>query len=360
VAYNNSVKNVKHHNPLHCILPPYILEKLAECDRKVVRERALENIAASAEARAFRMMTGPLPPTLAAMAATTAKKHRMIYDLKHKPPTPFSLPGKLVRSEGDKKTGDDAVDEAYDYSGVTYDFYFQEFSRNSLDGSGMTLISSVHAGKGFDNAFWNGTQMVYGDGDNIVFTRFTQALEVVGHELTHGVVTYTSNLDYQDESGALNEHFADVMGTLIRQWKNDLTASKANWLIGDDIIVPAPTRRAIRDMANPGTAFKGDPFLGDDPQPGNMKDKYKGTADNGGVHINSGIPNRAFYLVATALGGKAWTKAGKIWYQTLLQLNSQSDFQQCATMTYQVAGNLFGKSEQAAVKAGWAGVGITV
>jgi Zn-dependent metalloprotease len=344
---------------LHCILPPYILEKLASSDNPVVRDHALTNIAASAETRGVRMMTAAATPMFAAMAAPTAKKHRLIYDMKGKPPTPFMLPGKLVRSEGEKKAGDDAVNEAYDYTGHTYDFYKRVLGRNSLDGNGMKLISSVHAGKGFNNALWNGTQMIYGDGDTVIFGRFTQSLDIVGHELTHGVVTFTCDLEYQDEPGALNEHFADVFGSLIKQWRNKETAKQANWLIGEDIVIKTETRKALRSMAKPGDAFRGDPYLGDDPQPAHMDKKYKGSADYGGVHLNSGIPNHAFYLVATGLGGRAWEKAGKIWYDALLQLNRKSDFQECARITHQVAGD-HGANTQQVVKEAWKAVGLSV
>jgi hypothetical protein len=155
----------------------------------------------------------------------------------------------------------------------------------------MTLISTVHVGEPdqagkfqpMDNAFWDGAQMAYGDGDGVVFQRFTRSLDVVAHELTHGVQSFTSNLVYRGQSGALNEHFSDVFGILVRQWKLGEKADKASWLIGADVLVPAKTRRAIRDMENPGTAYVDDPDLGTDPQPAHMKDFYSGAADNGGV-----------------------------------------------------------------------------
>jgi Zn-dependent metalloprotease len=141
-------------------------------------------------------------------------------------------------------------------SGDTYDFYSSIFDRNSLDNNGMTLVSSVHVAEVDDrgefvpmnNAFWNCEQMAYGDGDDVVFRPFTGSLDVIGHELTHGVVSFTSNLEYRNQSGALNEHFADVFGALVRQWKNGEKAKSANWLIGAEVLTPAPTRRAIRDM----------------------------------------------------------------------------------------------------------------
>lgn len=344
-----------HRNPIQCILPPHIVDNMLKSADEAVRRIASDNLLMGAEIRAARSILSGIP-MLAAMAAPGAKKRRLIYDMKNGPP--YRLPGTLVRSEGDPKHKDPAVNEAYDHSGTTYDFYSKVLQRNSLDGNGMQLLSSVHVGSKFNNAFWNGQQMAYGDGDGVIFQRFTKSLDVVGHELTHGVVTHTCNLIYQNESGALNEHFADVFGSLVKQWKKKQTVDKANWLIGEDIMVPKPTRRALRDMANPGTAYKNDPDLGTDPQPAHLSKKYKGSADNGGVHINSGIPNRAFYLAAKAIGGKAWETTGQIWYKALQQLTASSVFVDCAKITYQIAKADYPVDVQKAVKEAWADVGI--
>jgi len=346
-----------YHNPLHCFIPPHVLDHMVESSDPAIRRLAIDAISAGAEARAVRATLATMP-MMAAIPSPAAGKHRLVYDMRHRR---FGLPGKLVRSEGDPKVKDSAVNEAYDNAGYTYDFYKKIFNRNSIDGNGMSLISSVHYGRNFNNAFWNGEQMIYGDGDGNIFTSFTKSLEVAGHELTHGVVMYESNLIYQDEPGALNEHFADAMGTLVEHWRKNQSAKEANWLIGDEIMGPGVTAKSIRTM-KAEKAYENDPILGTDPQPKHMKDKYTGTADNGGVHINSGIPNHAFYRVAIELGGYAWEKAGSIWYKTLRNLNRFSNFQEAAEMTYQVAGADYGSGskEQKAVKAAWAAVGITV
>src|SRR5262249_13419300 len=206
-----------------------------------------------------------------------------------------------------------------------------------------------------DNAFWNGMQMVYGDGDGVLFQRFTKSLDVVGHELTHGVTQYEAGLSYSGQSGALNESFSDVFGSLVKQWKMKQTAAQADWLIGAGLLARGVKGKALRSMAAPGTAYD-DPNLGKDPQPANMKDYYKGSDDNGGVHINSGIPNHAFYLVATTLGGNAWNRAGKIWYDTLInQLRPNSSFTDAANATIASASKLFGArgDEISAVKSAW-------
>ncbi len=348
-------------NPIQCIIPPYMTDELVKSADPRIRDRAVAQLRTAARMRAFREAAQALP-RLMAVLSPTKKKFRQVYDAKMSD----RLPGKLVRSEGQAKVGDAAVDEAYDGAGATYDFYNELFNRNSLDDNGMTLISSTHVGEVDDNgklvpmnnAFWNGEQMAYGDGDGVLFQRFTSSLDVIGHELTHGVQSFTSNLTYFAQSGALNEHFADVFGLLVRQWKNGETVAKANWLVGAEVLVPAPTRRAIRDMENPGTAYVNDPALGTDPQPANMSKIYTGPRDRQGVHINSGIPNRAFVLAAKAIGGKAWEVTGRIWYDTLLQLSTSSQFIDCARLSVQVAAT-HGAAAKNAVKSAWKKVGLT-
>ena len=346
---------------IQCIVPPYMVEHMARCDDARLREWALVHLAQAAAIRAVRSFVQQMPAMMVT-ASPTGRKHRLVYDARRKD----TLPGKLVRSEGEPKVADTAVNEAYDHSGDTFDFFLEVFGRNSLDDAGMTLISSVHVGEAdgrdrfqpMNNAFWDGGQMAYGDGDGEVFQGFTRSLDVVGHELTHGVQSFSSNLLYRGQSGALNEHFADVFGVLVRQWRRKESATAASWLIGTDVLVPAPTRRGIRDMEHPGTAYRDDPALGTDPQPAHMNDLYLGPADSGGVHINSGIPNRAFVLVAQALGGPAWTTAGTIWYEAMMQLSRTSQFADLATITAQIAGDRFNATTKKAVKAAWKKVGL--
>ena len=350
------------HNPIHCFLPPYILDRLVESEDAEIRQLAVKAIESAAQARAVRSTLRTMP-MMAAIPSPARTKHRLIYDMENRRPSPWSLPGRLVRSEGDPPVADDAVNEAYDYSGIVYDFYSEIYGRNSLDNRGMSLISSVHAGRRYNNAFWNGEQMAYGDGDGRLFIRFTKAIDVVAHELTHGVITNTSNLIYEFQPGALNEHFADVMGCLVKQRYLNQAANEADWLIGDLIIGPEFTGTSLRTMTAE-KAHENDPFLGDDPQPKHMRDfaDLPIDEDEGGVHINSGIPNHAFYITALEIGGNAWLKAGRIWYKTLLNLNESSQFQEAANMTYLVAGADYGSGslEQQAVKKGWDTVGITV
>jgi Zn-dependent metalloprotease len=344
------------HAPLHCILPPYILERLAESADVRVRRLAVEAIAASAAARATRVTLATLAG-MAAIPSPAGGKHRLVYDVRQ---GDFAdLPGRLVRIEGQPAVKDRAVNEAYNHSGHTHDFYRRVFDRDSLDDRGMALVSSVHLGRRLNNAFWTGDQMAYGDGDGLLFRGFTRALDVVAHELTHGVVTHTANLEYRHEPGALNEHFADVMGILVRQWRRRQPARQADWRIGVAIMGPGVSARCLRTFTA-DKAYENDPVLGTDPQPKHLRDKYTGSADSGGVHINSGIPNHAFYLAAVTIGGRAWERAGRIWYRTLLALTPRSGFADAAATSIRIAADEFGKGsrEERAVRSAWKDVGL--
>ena len=231
-----------------------------------------------------------------------------------------------------------------------------------LTPEGMKLDSTVHYGEDYNNAFWNGTQMVYGDGDGEIFQRFTKSIDVIGHELTHGVTQYEAALEYEGQAGALNESFSDVFGSLVKQYALRQRADKADWLIGAGLFTNKIKGIALRSMKEPGSAYN-DTTIGKDPQPGHMKDYVNTSSDNGGVHINSGIPNNAFYVTAIELGGYAWEKAGKIWYIALTErLRERSNFQNAADATFEVAGTLYGKSshEQTVVKEAWYQVGIKI
>lgn len=340
------------HENMLCIVPPHMLREIANRGDSKMKKWAMDTLAISEQIRTQRQesFVGHVVPR-------SKQKERYVYDAKNK----TNLPGMLVRTENSSPTGDSAVDEAYDGSGWTYDFYKDVYGRNSVDGNGLRLDSTVHYSKNYDNAFWNGSQMVYGDGDGKIFNRFTKAVDVIGHELTHGITQYAAKLEYQDQSGALNEHISDVFGSLVKQYSLKQTAREADWLIGQGLFTPKINGVALRSMKAPGTAYD-DPLIGKDPQPANMR-YYKDTSeDDGGVHINSGIPNHAFYLISYEIGGYAWDKSGKIWYGTLSSLDKNSNFQDMASLTFDTAGNLFGtgSTEQEAVQKGWDGVGLSV
>jgi Zn-dependent metalloprotease len=335
------------------IIPPHILEEIAKRGKRNQIDWALRNLAASGFVRGRRAVIGVFPT-----AATVGQKYRSVYDNKNAGDEPPS--GTLVRKEGDPPVSDVAVNEAYDAAGATYDLYHDIFGRNSVDDKGMPLASYVHFGTDYPNAFWDGSEMVYGDGDPALFERFTKCIDVIGHELTHGVTQYEANLDYYGQSGALNESMSDVIGSLVKQRVLNQTADKADWLIGAGLLVPSIHGEALRSMKAPGTAYD-DPLIGKDPQPADMMHFVKTAKDNGGVHINSGIPNRAFYLAAASIGGYAWEKAGQIWYTALRdRLRSRSGFRAAARSTINVARELYGadSQEMKAVQSAWETVGV--
>ena len=356
----------KQHS-VFCIIPPHMLREIVLNGSPKQRELALSTITSSEQIRGQRgAMTKNILSLIKPVATgiKTGIKNRIVYDAKNG----SQLPGTTVRQEGDQPVSDVAVNEAYDGSGVTYDLYLEAYGRNSIDNQGMRLDSTVHYQKGYDNAFWNGSQMVYGDGDedqpeaNRLFNRFTASVDVIGHELTHGVTQFEAGLVYWDQPGALNESFSDVFGSLVKQYQRQETAGQANWIIGEGLFTSNVNGVGIRSMKAPGTAYD-DPVLGKDPQPAHMDNYVKTIEDNGGVHINSGIPNHAFYVIATELGGFAWEKAGQIWYKALTEkLTERSTFQNAADLTFEAAGDLYGSGslEQNAVKTGWAEVGISI
>ncbi len=340
------------------IIPPHMLDALATSGDPELAARARESRAI--DERLLRARRGrpeargdetPIPPS---EDRETPGPNRSIHDAKGEQ----DLPGEVVRKEGEPATQDVAVNEAYDGLGATWELWANAYGRDSLDGKGLPLVATVHYGKDYDNAFWEGAQMVFGDGDGVIFNRFTASLDVIGHELAHGITQYTSGLNYQGQSGALNEHVSDVFGVLVTQHHLDQSADEADWLIGADLLAEGVKGVALRSMAAPGTAYD-DPRLGKDPQPAHMDDFVVTSADNGGVHINSGIPNRAFYLAATAIGGRAWEVAGQVWVDTILgDIRADCDFERFAALTIQAAQARYGAWVTDIVTDAWAQVGI--
>ena len=352
------------------IAPPDILVRVVERGNRAEREAAIATLVETAALRAQRNVISSLVrelnvgiADLAFMEApgASAGKRRRVFDAQHGGTA--TLPGLSVREEGDGEVDDVAVNDAYEGSGATYDFYREVFDRNSMDDRGMEMISSVHYRTDYDNAGWNGAQMIYGDGSGRIFKQgsLTKDIAIIAHELTHGVTEFTAGLVYSRQSGALNEHFSDTFGSLVKQRMLGQTADQADWLIGEGILGTAFNGVALRSMKAPGAAHDLD------RQPAHMNDFVDlpddgdPANDHGGVHINSGIPNRAFFLAATAIGGPAWGKAGQIWYVTLTEhLRARSEFLECAEATVEVAGKLFGDGgdEQVKVRSAWQQVGV--
>lgn len=241
---------------------------------------------------------GTLPAALAPFPAVT------LYDCQQQqatPGTPLSNPG---------QSDDPTASRAFQETMAVADFYAKVFGRNSIDGAGMTLMSSIHYGENYNNALWNGSQMIYGDGDNQIFTDFTHSNDVIGHELTHGVTQHSLQLLYSGDAGGLNESIADCFGSMFRQWRANQDVNHADWLIGHDILGPMARAKgytAIRNMADPA-----DPHC-IAPQP----TQYSQVTPDMDPHYSSGPPNLAFYLACKSVGGKSWETIGQVWYSAL-------------------------------------------
>ncbi len=236
-------------------------------------------------------------------------------------------------------------------------FYKKLFNRNSLDNKGMAIESYTHYMSSYNNAFWAEGMMVYGDGDGVEYTYLSGDLDVVGHEMTHGVVEYTAGLVYKNQPGALDESMADVFGVLIstynkynvangEAWKFD----PADWVVGDDIYTPNIQGDALRSLVDP-TLYG---------QPAHMDNYFDlpDTYDYGGVHDNSGIPNKAAYNIASNIG---MDKTAKIYYRALTQyMHPDTNFQQASYCLVQAAADLYGKgsNEITAIKNSFASTGV--
>lgn len=270
-----------------------------------------------------------------------------------------SLPGTLKMSEGGTST-DPVVKAAYDNAGVTWNYYKAKFGRDSYNGAGATLVSTVHYGNKYNNAFWNGSQMVYGDGDNVYFASFATSPDVVVHELTHAITENEAGLVYQNESGALNEAFSDIFAAAAQAWQAG-SVSANTWKLAEDIWTPGTGGDAMRYMDNPTADGQSYDYY---------PERYTGADDNGGVHLNSGIANLAFKLVVAggthprgktnvSVTGLGVDKGEQIFYRALsTYLTASAKFQDARNATAQAATDLYGASAAATVHAAWDAVGV--
>jgi Zn-dependent metalloprotease len=352
-----------HFNPIHCIIPPYMLNKLMESGNKKIADLAINSNFRSfrfRNDRNFFQKASFHEKTILGVIVKQAESDVMqmtVFDCKQK----TNLDGAIMLwdSKTNQKISSVAGKNVIKGGKAAWDFYYQLFGRNSIDNRGLLIKQYVHYDKGLDNAYWDGRRMIYGDGDGIVFTSFTSDIDVIGHELTHGVTENEANLDYENQSGAMNESFSDIFGIMIKQRFNNQDVRKSDWLIGENVMIGE--KYALRSMKAPGTAYENHPELGNDPQPATM-DNYKNlpntqSGDWGGVHINSGIPNFAFYVSAFNIGGYAWEKAGRIWYAVLTDraLAQNANFEDVKKLTILHAEKIFGINslEANAVNQGW-------
>jgi Zn-dependent metalloprotease len=335
-----------------------VLERFAKDAKLTDAERGCFENAAKVEANwrrarqasaAFARTSLAALPVRAALGVAPAAPTVSVFDCGHG----ISLPGNAVSNPG--SFADQTAKRAFQVTTEVANFYNLVFGRRSLDNAGMSLLSSIHYSVGYNNAFWNGTQMTYGDGDGNIFIDFTASDDVIAHELTHGVTQFTLGLNYTNQPGGLNESMSDVFGSMFRQWRAKQKVGAADWLIGKDIMGPGAVARGftcLRDMANPGANH----CLS--PQPNHFS-RYQNGMD---PHESSGIPNQAFYNAAMAIGGNSWEKAGKVWYAALTQSPPSPSMKMnvFANRTRTQADKLFPAdlSVKAAIDAAWKSVGL--
>lgn len=290
----------------------------------------------------------------ARLAAQRALVSRILQDTAHQPIDPRApglalreiwdakdqedRVGVKIRGENDPAIGDRDADDAFTHTGIVREFYRSVHGRNSIDGNGMNLVSVVHFGQKFNNAFWSNRRMTYGRGDQVIFARFV-LLDVTGHEMTHGVTEFESGAIYWGQSGALNEHYSDVFGKLVEIWSKKSSTDLIDWLIGRGIFTAQVHGDGLRNMLKPGTAYD-DPKLGRDRQPAHMKNYIVTRSDNGGVHSNSGIPNGVFAQFVMEVGGWAWEAPGQIWFAARKKAGSNPSFASFAFYTLEAAREL--------------------
>lgn len=264
-----------------------------------------------------------------------------------------ALPGRHVSSP--VPGGDATIKFVYENLIQALEFFRACFSRESMDGHGLSVLASVHYGHYYTNAFWNGYGLVFGDGDGLIFKSMASSDDFIGHEFMHGVTQHASRLEYSGEAGALNESFSDVFGSLFRQWRAQSDAHAADWMIGSGLMGPTAISNGwycLRSLKEPSAAYSLS------KQPWHYRDYIPG----GGPHDNSGIPNHAFYLLSLALGGNAWEKPGMIWYQTLVEItDSKTGFAEFARRTHGKASELYPAETEVAqaVEDVWRFVGVT-
>lgn len=349
----------KEEKPQHIfctIIPPHMEKQISENPNHMNRKSIQRHLSRPCRFRDYRHMA--LDPELLSAQKMEAIKPatKRVYDLNH---SEELRSGKLISDP--ESSSDIVVVEAHTGAAKANQLFAEVFKRDSIDNRHMDINSHVHFGKKYDNAFWNGKEMVYGDGDGKIFNRFTIAVDVIGHELAHGVTQFTANLNYYAQAGALNESVSDVFGTILKQWIEKDSNVEPDWLIGKGLLVNQ--EEALRSMKAPGTAYNNSD-IGKDPQPAHMADYVYTYEDNGGVHINSGIPNHAFYLMSTKLDEKVDNKfcetTGKIWYETLSLIPKSPTFSKFAYYNIKAAKTLYGKgsAQEQAVRFGWESVGV--
>lgn len=305
-----------------CLLPPYITDALS----RKGNNSALSTHITTQGIRANRTLLSATKPVLEDIELSKATINRRIYSAEGSE----ILPGRLVWKEGNDEPQQIQVKEVAEHQQIIFDCLREVFNYTGIDGRGTTAIAVVNYGDGYVNACWNGEALLYGNGNGQEFGRFTSSLSVSAHETGHAVQQNRNSIGYEGQNGAINEHLSDFIAAVVDQWNQNQTTGEATWLVGAEIFSPwmrSPQVRAVRDFASPGSAYDSKILGGKDPQVGHMNAIYRGERDGGGLHINSGILNLAFFTAAVELGGYVWESGiADVWWQAMQGLSAYVDF----------------------------------
>ncbi len=288
-----SIMCQNHFSPINCVVPPYMSNKLIDS-----ADKALAKIAINTKFRSYRFRSDRvffknttdrekmLLGAKVSKKATIQTPKMQVFDCKRS--TSLAAAELIWTEASEKQPTDKDAKNVICGGDATWHLYYDIFGRNSIDNLGMVISQYIHYDRKYDNAFWDGRRMIFGDGDGKIFGSFTADVDIIGHELTHGVTQYEANLDYHTQAGALNESFSDIFGVMIKQRLLNQDVKKSKWLIGENVLLG--DKYALRSLKAPGTAYKNHPELGSDPQPATMDAfvKLPDTAEGdwGGVHYN--------------------------------------------------------------------------
>lgn len=279
-----------------------------------------------------------------------------------------------LKRDSNTRNADVTINEAYDGSALTYQFLKDIFHRNSVDNHHFPLNSFAHFGRNYNNAYWDGREMVYGDGDGKLFNRFTIDIDIPAHEQAHALTDNEAGkalnpkgkgtgIDYEGEAGGINESYSDQFGIMVKQWQKKESADKSNWLIGEHLLVPKKGKTfALRSMLNPGTAYINHPALGTDTQIAHYADYLLRQQQGGPIdpHDGSGVVNKAFAIAAQTYGGNAWDVMGQVFFNALPNVVPNETFNGLAAKTLAVVQTQYKdepKIKNALLK-GWTSVGV--
>jgi Zn-dependent metalloprotease len=353
------------------VMPPYMVHRMIESNDPDLQKFGIRALQMDVRTRTARELGWPLGARGWTLRHRPGLK-RKVFDLDHGIDIRVAEHGGLDPAREDLDQGPSPIDDvnwAFDNAKIVYDYY-KLLGRDSLDGKGYPLFFHVRVG-GFINALWDNSQVFYGGGDGKDILSFAKPLSIAAHELTHGVVSFSSVIDLHGESGAVHESFCDAMAVVIQQWRASV-AVEPDWIIGRGVFGGKLADVAGIRSFTAAPAFENHPILGDDPQVKHYANfaRLGDDDDSGGIHTNSGIGNLAFYKVCQAIGGNSWDIPARIWYDAFTSRLKPRwgrsskpqalSYKQAAAATAQSAEELYSVAERDKVVEAWREVGVEI